>query len=776
MATANFVRVTLRPGIESIDVYKWYQAPIQEQSHWVPYQSTERIAEGVTVKFSVTAYTGFTLTSWRAYYADAYGDIIDLPLASITGESSWTFTMPDSLVMILCEASGDSSNAWVYPTRVTSGNFLSTGSFSTFDDFLAEFLRLASVDSVPITGLPNNAINAFRSYYNPSKVSWLRRQGYSEGDNRVGVSLFTANNDPVGGVINLDWANSCRMNTFYVVGSWDTPVTSNSVMYESTPTTYVGGLPVGWWALGDVRYTGILSNITSGYIGSTPEESLISVRYILSPEDSGEIGASAPTELNSTDPFTFTYRIKTNYDFKRLTPFALGEGATEFDIVYSLDSYDGSTRTYTFTISGIPSDGVKGINVVIEAIRLDDPNDDGGTNASDTCVGGDGTFDDSSDHVPLPAIPSGISASDSGLVTLFRPSISQIKDFGNYLWSHITEFWENLQKIFTNPMDYVIAFNIFPVTPSVGADKDIYIGNWASNIQMPPVLNQFYEFNAGTIQVKKYFGSFLDYAPNTHARIMLPFIGDRDLSVNEIMGATLHLWYRIDLLSGACVAVLNINDDVYYQWSGNCAVAIPVTGSDWSRLYSGVARTAMIGAGGLAFGFGGAATTSLITNATSGVQQANAVAQLGNAFSNIPKGISGVSLARQGVLDAMSNVGASGSQVINSRTSRSINGAMVANWIGHNMMSAVPRIQHTGDMSGAISIMGNRTPFIVLEYPNVNLPDNYKHVFGYPSNQYSTLGGLSGYTKCKAVLFESTKATDDEIEMVINALKGGVYL
>ena len=505
------------------------------------------------------------------------------------------------------------------------------------------------------------------------------------------------------------------------------------------------------------------------------QNDLSSIRYIMSPENSGEVDASAPSEfVEGTTEFTFKWRIKAAYEFKRLTPFAVGDTPTlEDDVLYSLQ-YDGDTRTYTFTVSSIP-DWAKGVRVIIETIMVDDPSNNIGTNNSDGPIGGDGTYDDTSDEVPLPAIPD-ISISDSGFITLFRPSISQVKELGNYLWSNLTDFIENLQKIFTSPMDYFIAFNIMPVTPLVGPERNIYIGNWLSNISMPPILNQFYEFNCGTVQIKEYFGSFLDYAPNTRARIMLPFIGDRELDTNEIMNKTLHLWYRIDLLSGSCVAVLTINNSVYYQWSGNCAVGIPVTGSDWSRLYSSAARVATVGLGLAIGGLAGGATSTFITSNASGVAQGSAVASLGRVFNSVPAGIPGVSRERTALLSAMENVNTPATTQITSHTSRAINGAMIGNIIGYNAMASTQRTQHTGDMTGSISIMGNRTPFIVLEYPNVNLPEQYKHIVGYPSNQYVTLSNVSGYTKCKTVMFESTKATDDEIEMVISALKGGVYL
>lgn len=780
MATMNFVSAILRPGIQSIEIFGE-----GSMGNWVP---VEKAVEGREIKFVVTTYPNFTLTSWEAYYADEYDDTVVLPLSSVTGESAWTFTMPGADVYIRCEAEYPVSPSGY--TITTVGQNLTVTAFDTSQissriEFIGTMSNMGFPD-IPAR-LYNDMIGYYPSFVSDTSSATLVQIEYTEnffsGTQRrdfqliINVLTSTPPSLPYNIVSNFNSSYQGSWIQFHnYIQTFDDP-SSATIGHYNKSTITVGFRVWAECVIGATPNFVTDVSLSSLLLGPLPpSQPNSSIRYIMSPENSGEVDSSAPSELvGGTTEFTFNWRIKAAYEFRRLTPFAVGEGSLEDDISYSLDSYDGDTRTYTFTVTQIP-DWAKGIRVLIETIMFDDPNNAGGTNASDTSVGGDGTYDDSSDEVPLPAIPSGISASDSGLVTLFRPSITQVKDFGNYLWSNITDFIENLQKIFTSPMDYVIGFNIFPVTPAVGADRDIYIGNWLSNIQMPPVLNQFYEFNAGVIQVKEYFGSFLDYYPNTRARIMLPFIGDREININEIMGKTLHLWYRIDLLSGACVAILNINDNVYYQWNGNCAVAVPVTGSDWSRLYSGIARAGLIVGSAIAFGPAGGITASMTTETLSGAEQAAAVSAVSDSFANLPKGVPGVAAMRRNLTESLENISEPRKTTVETHSSRAIRASTMVRAVGYNVMSGSSRAQHTGDMTGAITIMGNRTPYLVLEYPDVNLPENYKHIFGYPSNQYAILGNLSGYTKCKEVMFESTTATDDEIEMIISALKGGVYL
>lgn len=792
MPVTHLINVDLRPGVQSIQVQYKYQTA----ETWTNYSEGQRIPGGVDVKFTVTTYSGFTLTEWSAYYSDEYGDTVSIPLTGIQGESAWTFTLPSADVYIRCEAESLPS-----PSTITIPPYGSTGLVAAFANvkdlftaLLQMFPTLAPASNIDWYEMlrTNDPSGNFVTDTNGSKaLAFYPSVYYPDGvltSITIQINVYTTQ-PPIGLNINsssgIYW-NTAGYDVYRVQYNFITETSSYTFNHNTSSRVQ---FLFGYYDQ-DHNYPPNCNLIGQNFLleAPAPGPDYGSIRYIMSPENSGEVDASAPSEFEEgTTEFTFKWRIKTGYEFKRLTPFAVGEGSLEDDVVYSLE-YDGDTRTYTFTISSIP-DWAIGVRVLIETIMTGDPSSPIGDNSSDGPIGGNGTFDDSSDEVPLPAIPEGVSAPDTGFVTLFRPTISQIMDLSNYMWSNMSEFIENLQKIFTNPMDYVISLASFPVTPNVGPDRKIYVGNFLTNIQMPPILKQFYEFNCGIINVNEYFGSFLDYAPNTRARIMLPFIGDADLSVNEIMGKTLHLWYRIDLLSGACVAVLTIDNSVYYQWTGNCSIQIPVTASDFSRLYAGIARVGITAAAVAAGGayLGGLASAASGWNATNAGWH-SVGGDFGQGYTPPPNfGVpalppsygqlsTDLSTDKGPQLNMGDYVSYTPPIQIPSKKSRAVAAAAGGSFIGHNIMNAIPRVQHAGGMSGNIGIMGNRTPFIVLEYPNVSMPENYKHVFGYPSNMYKVLGSLAGYTKCKQVLFESTKATDDEYEMVIEALKGGVYL
>lgn len=417
--------------------------------------------------------------------------------------------------------------------------------------------------------------------------------------------------------------------------------------------------------------------------------------------------------------------------------------------------------------------------VIVHAIaRLLDPNQQGGTS---TIGGGQGTFDETSDPIPVPALPE-ISSVDTGLVSLFRPTEQQVATLGSYLWTHFQDFWENLQKLFTNPMDYFISFNIFPVKPLVTNAREIYIGNWRTSIEMPPVVSQWYELNCGTITVPEYWGSALDYLPNTRIQLMLPFIGSVQLNTDEIMNQKVGVRYRIDLLSGSCVALVTVNESVHYQFTGECAVSIPLTGADWSRIYSavvGAIGTAIVGGVGVAAAGAGVTGGGLVA-----AKSYEAAAAGGSAFAAInetSKGVKGVAEMRQQMLNitkaAVENAeNAAGHSM---RRSEGVRNMRLANTINNTVgqvMGGKTTISHSGTISGSAGMLGVREPYLIIEYPNQSLAENYKHFVGYPSNMYARLGDLQGYTECEQVIPNGIWGTDDELAELIDSLKGGVYL
>lgn len=219
--------------------------------------------------------------------------------------------------------------------------------------------------------------------------------------------------------------------------------------------------------------------------------------------------------------------------------------------------------------------------------------------------GGDGDFDNDNDNVDFPDIPA-LSAVTSGLLTIYSPLLADLVSLANFLWSGLFDI-DTLKKLFSDPMQAIISLGIVPLTITGTTPTSVYFGNVDTGLSMPKVNNQYITVDCGNINIKKYFGSYLDYEPYTKIEIYLPFIGFHQLSTDDLMGNNINLKYYFDLLTGSCVAIIKSGIHVLYSFSGQCLFQIPVTASNWNSLLTGIITSATsIGAAAV-----GAATVPL---------------------------------------------------------------------------------------------------------------------------------------------------------------------
>lgn len=229
------------------------------------------------------------------------------------------------------------------------------------------------------------------------------------------------------------------------------------------------------------------------------------------------------------------------------------------------------------------------------------------TGGESTPGGQNGNLDDTSDNIDVPILPV-TNASSCGMVKMYEMSLAQTQALAGYLWSGAKEFYENLTKMFNDPMDSIISLSLAPIQPSVGSSTIIEICKYAiNNVTGSPLTSQYASLNCGTVKISPYWGNALDYAPYTKASIYLPFIGTQELNIDDVMNRTVGVIYNIDLLSGACACMITCDGSVMYNFSGNVISQIPVSGKNALEMYksviSAVTNTALAvgtGAGGVA--------------------------------------------------------------------------------------------------------------------------------------------------------------------------------
>lgn len=186
-----------------------------------------------------------------------------------------------------------------------------------------------------------------------------------------------------------------------------------------------------------------------------------------------------------------------------------------------------------------------------------------------------------------------------GLWAVYNPTLSELNDLGAYLWS--SNIIDILQKFLQNPMDAIISLHKIFATPTTGNKENIILGYLDSGVQANKVTKQFIEINCGSVTVPEYFSDARDYdVPYTEVECYLPFIGIVRLKTADIIGGKVNIRYSIDTYSGACLCKIYVTKlgakQLLYNFSSNCSMQIPLTGSDRTRLLSGAVAGAVAGA------------------------------------------------------------------------------------------------------------------------------------------------------------------------------------
>lgn len=325
--------------------------------------------------------------------------------------------------------------------------------------------------------------------------------------------------------------------------------------------------------------------------------------------------------------------------------------------------------------------------------------------------GGDGDWDNGSDVIPWPDLPT-LGSANCGFLTVYNPSRLQMKQFGEYLWSDFDSVFNNISKYQSNMLDLIVSLMVVPVAPVIGEAIPLKIGGKSVGISMNPILGQYMIFDCGTLNVREYWGSSLDYGPYTKLHLVLPGCGCRELKTDEVMDGSVSVRYHIDLVTGCCVALVRCArhglDAVLYQHEGNIAMSIPLVSRDFMPMYSRLAKT--------------------VSSGLSGAGSGGAVGAAG------------------GLADAAINV-----------------------------MTMKPNVQRASSLSSNSMFLGVKTPYIVIERPIQDFPKNANQFYGYPSNIRATLSSLKGYTECEAEIL-NIPCTVEEGNEIRRLLREGVIL
>lgn len=333
---------------------------------------------------------------------------------------------------------------------------------------------------------------------------------------------------------------------------------------------------------------------------------------------------------------------------------------------------------------------------------------------------------DGSSPDPTPPIIPPPFTSEGGLIAVYNPPQSTLIAFANWLW--VTYQDATIQKIWNNPFDGVISLHELYCTPPVIGTRNIKSGFLDSGISSP-IIARYTEINCGSIVIPEYWSNYLDYAPYTKAFVYLPFIGIIELEADDIVGHAVNILYRIDCYNGSCIAMITVAkqgpsgetyNNTVYQFSGNCAVELPLTGGTQAAIKAAVINASAWGLGSVING---------IMTAIGG------------------RPLSGIGQAVSGAMEATASV-------VNAKSS----------------------VQHSGTFGASFGAMGIKRPYIIVKRPIQVQVLNYNEIYGYQAHKAVTIGSCEGYLRCREVHVTSATANDEEKQLIEQYLKTGVIV
>lgn len=375
---------------------------------------------------------------------------------------------------------------------------------------------------------------------------------------------------------------------------------------------------------------------------------------------------------------------------------------------------------------------------------IDDGNPywEGGTsNESDD----DGNFSEDSDDVNLDSLPIK-DAVGTGFATIFTPDKAQLSALADVMWDQT--IFTTLQNLVQNISDMFTSLAVVPFEVTRGRTVSVTWFNWdLTGIDLTLATKQYYEFDMGSINLandSRIFtsGSALDYSPYSKLGIFLPFIGFQELDIDECRGTSVNLKYRIDILSGTCVAIISVNGNAIYQFTGNCLTQIPITNENIQSVISDAVQV-------------GIAATA--THAASG-----AVASAGDAVGAAESAGSGVKSAEASLSHAEAHL---------TQTK-----AHLASATANAAMGMKPTFGKAGAVSAAASLLAVKQPYLFLTTPRQSIPNHYQRYCGFPSNISGKLSEFSGYTVVEEIRLNGLTATSTEISEIDRLLKTGVII
>lgn len=214
----------------------------------------------------------------------------------------------------------------------------------------------------------------------------------------------------------------------------------------------------------------------------------------------------------------------------------------------------------------------------------------------------DDVIDDfSGDDIGFPESPE-YGAANMGLYKIYKATPESITEFSQYLFS--PSIVEAVIKSIVNPMDYVISLAYFPFNVPDGRPQNLkFLWNDTGIIMERLGADANYiDVSGGTWTYYGATKTFLDYS--TSVQLYIPFVGTVSLDPQIVVNSEMELRYKVDILTGDCMAYLLVNkrgfcpsgdgnNSIIYRYRGNMAMQFPLNSRDFGQSIKAITGAVM---------------------------------------------------------------------------------------------------------------------------------------------------------------------------------------
>lgn len=344
-----------------------------------------------------------------------------------------------------------------------------------------------------------------------------------------------------------------------------------------------------------------------------------------------------------------------------------------------------------------------------------------------------------------------------GFTTQYVMTAVEIQSFGIDLWGGLQsnvdilrnffflpedekEILSNFELSYSSVIDYLVSCKVFPFNVTsyayTATQTGVKIGTGRTAIgdnTTTYLTESMAKLDGGSLYVEPKFSSFLDHEPVTCGTLFIPFCGTTDITLSEVTGHTLNLTYYVDLISGCCTAIVDMDGlQPVAELHGVMGFDILMTGNNGNQQLSSVMSTlrhmsvnAVSGLGSIALGYGigagGMVESGLDTLSQMPQQIAHTAVDMPKTASLHP-----ISAGATSSLDALSTY---------------------------------------------------RKAWLQIKRHNPDNPSNYGATNGFMSigQQTYTIGECSGYTEVYNPDLSNVNCTEQEKNMLYNILTTGFY-